>query len=97
MANTNVKENTLPAIKVTGFGKPQPLGKNGKPQKEWHEEAKSMYEMFLSCAEEQKKNGHTHHEERPVDEVIKDYKQIIAMYENPTFIKEFNSIWDKKI
>lgn len=34
MANTNVKENTLPAIKVTGFGKPQPLGKNGKPQKE---------------------------------------------------------------
>ncbi len=34
MTNTNVKENTLPAIKVTGFGKPQPLGKNGKPQKE---------------------------------------------------------------
>ena len=36
--NTNVKENTLPAIKVTGFGKPQPLGKNGKPQKinEYH-------------------------------------------------------------
>ena len=70
---------------------------NAKPQKAWHEEARSMYEMFLSNAEVQKENGYTHHEERPVNEVIKDYKQIIAMYENPIFIREFNSIWDKKI
>lgn len=71
---------------------------NVKPQKEWHEEAKYTYQMCLAIAEIQKEEeGITHHEGRPIDEVIKDYKQIIAMYENPIFIEEFNSIWDKKI
>lgn len=69
---------------------------NVKPQKKWHEEAKSMYAMFLSFAEEQKKCGYKNHEERPVDEVIKEYKQIIAMYDNEIFIQDFNSIWDKR-